>query len=114
MNRQPSGIDKTSDNRDEQYFYSYASPELISFLEGLPDDEWFIGNMSKKGGGKIGCLRTEEGEKCFSKSHQNGYDVDFAIPMIGNEASTRAPWSSGYSGRSAFKPVKKDEIDTKK
>jgi hypothetical protein len=114
LNRQPSGLDRTNKNKNEEYFYSYASAKLISFLEGLPKDEnWYIGNMSKKDGGRIGCRKTEEGLKCFSVSHQNGYDVDFAIPMKGGKESTRANWG-GYSGRNAFKPVPEDQIDTKK
>ena len=106
LNRKPSGADKTKDNKNEEYFYSWGTQAMGNFLDGLAsigDGEWFIGNISKGGGGKMP----------YSKSHQTGYDVDIAIPIRGGKTSAKE-WEAGYDGKDAFKVATAKEMDSSK
>ena len=54
--------------------HTYASPRTSNFLKKLSevdDGEWRIGDISKKGGGKMPK----------HNSHQTGNDIDIAIPL---------------------------------
>ena len=67
-------------NRGGEHLYSYGTEKLIKHIEGLSgvaDGKWFIGNLSKEGGG----------DSVFSKSHETGVDVDIAIPLKGGKSS---------------------------
>ena len=68
----------------KKYFYSYAAPELVTFLDKLDGagiGNWDIGNISKDGGGSI---------RPYSKSHCIGQDVDIAIPLVGGDTSLKS------------------------
>jgi hypothetical protein len=80
----------------KEYFYSYAAPDMVEFLNGLPGD-WVIGNISKEGGGEIP----------YSSSHRTGKDVDIAIPLEGGGTSlVREKIVIGTDTNSAFKKIK--------
>jgi len=67
-----------------EYQYSWGTQELIDKLKGLPSDEvWVIGNISKKG------KRGTGGNSIYSKSHETGVDVDFAIPLVDGKTSLK-------------------------
>ena len=88
-------------NRGGKHLYSYGTEELINQIEGLSgvaDGNWFIGNMSKEGGGKSN----------FSDSHETGMDVDIAIPLKGGKSSANdSNWAEfPAASRKAFKKIK--------
>ena len=96
---------------DGDHFYSYAHPELVSFLNGL-DGKWDIGNMSQPTGGKL--------SGGYSKGHQDGKDVDLGIPYVGGKSSMikekividKATIHGPHAFENATKKL--DKIDTKK
>ncbi len=87
-------VNRVKNGKD--YFYSYAAPDMVEFLDGLPGS-WAIGNISKEGGGKIP----------YSSSHRTGQDVDIAIPLEGEGTSlVREKIVIGTDTNSAFKKIK--------
>ena len=68
----------------KDHYYSYAHEDLVSFLDGLKsvgDGKWDVGNMSQRGGGKL--------KGRYSAGHQDGKDVDIAIPLKGGKSSMK-------------------------
>ena len=68
----------------KDHYYSYAHEDLVSFLNGLKsvgDGKWDVGNMSQRGGGKL--------KGRYSAGHQDGKDVDIAIPLKGGKSSMK-------------------------
>ena len=87
-------------NRGGEHLYSYGTEKLIKHIEGLSgvaDGKWFIGNLSKEGGG----------DSVFSKSHETGVDVDIAIPLKGGESSANdSNWDNfPKMSRKAFRKI---------
>ena len=87
-------------NRGGEHLYSYGTEELIKHIEGLSgvaDGKWFIGNLSKEGGG----------DSPFSKSHETGVDVDIAIPLKGGKSSANdSNWDNfPKNSRKAFRKI---------
>ena len=88
-------------NRGGEYLYSYGTEKLIKQIEGLSgvaDGNWFIGNLSKEGGGS----------SLFSNSHETGMDVDVAIPLKGGKSSANDSNWAEFPAKStkAFKKIK--------
>jgi len=86
----------------QRFFGTPQMKEYLKRLTKIGSGEWYIGDISKKGGGNIS----------HHGSHESGIDVDIALPVLGGGMSVEdAPFGEHGGGGTKLRRLSTNELD---